>query len=179
MPNGDPDFHLKEEPKLAAFFQPIAEVLTDFSQRYNLKLQKYYHQAPSWDFVFRHPQGGVGKIDVYRYTDETILLKDFHSLAPSGTSDVYGQIDDRVFLTSIWWYDDYDKLTRFIKRVKHEPIHRDAQLLLAALESSLRLIVSWQFGQWDDHFSGYDSWKKTWTKKQFEALSDDYPELRM
>jgi hypothetical protein len=153
MPNGDPDFHVNEEPKLEAFFGPIAEVLTDFSRRHNLELQKYYHQASSWDLTFRHPQGGVGKIDVCRYTDETILLNDLRSLALGGKIDAYSHTDAKVFLASIWWYDDHDKLTRFIKHVKHEPISRDAQLLLEALESSLKLILSWQFGQWDDQYA--------------------------
>jgi hypothetical protein len=153
MPNGDPDFHLNEQPKLEAFFEPLAEVLTAFAQRHNVKLQKYYHQAPSWDFTFRHPQSGVGKIDVHRYSD------------------------DSVFLISYWWYDDYDLLTRFGKRVKHEPIPADAPRLSIALESSLRLVVSWQFGQWDDQYGGFDSWKQGCTKEQFEALSNDYPVL--
>ena len=179
MPNGDPDFHLREAPKLDAFSRPIAEVLIDFARRHNLKLQKYYHQAPSWDFTFRHPQGGVGKIDVYRYTDEAILLNDLRHLTASGSSDVYGQTDDRIGLASIWWYDDYDKVTRFIKRVRHEPIRRDVQTLPGALENSLRLIVSWPFGQWDEHFGRYDTWKKTWAKGEFEALLEGYPELRM
>ena len=151
MPNGDPEFHLKEVPKLEAFFEPIAEPLNGFSQRYNLKLQKYYHQSPSWNLMFRHPQGGLGKIEVCKDTDST------------------------VFLVAHWWYDDYDKITRFWKFVKHDPSRKNVVAISSALEVSLRSILSWQFGQWDKQISGFDSWRNTWTKEQFEELANDYP----
>jgi hypothetical protein len=49
MPNGDPDFNVKE---LERFFSALASVLESFAQRHNLRLEKYYHQAPSWGFLY-------------------------------------------------------------------------------------------------------------------------------
>src|SRR5579872_732750 len=54
MPNGDPDFNVKE---LERFFSALAPVLEGFAQRHNLRLEKYYHEEPSWGFLCRHPSG--------------------------------------------------------------------------------------------------------------------------
>ena len=85
MPNGNPDFNVKE---LERFFSALAAVLEGFAQRHNLRLEKYYHQAPSWGFLFRHPSGGVGKIEVQRVSEATVCI------------------------LSDWWYDDFDAATR-------------------------------------------------------------------
>ena len=151
MPNGDPDFHVNEEPKLEAFFSPIADILIEFAQRRNLRMEKYYHQSPSWDFTFKHPQGGVGKIEASRETDTSLSLH------------------------CIWWHDDYDRVTRSLKRLKGEPLLREPQALRDALEKSLKTILSWQFGQWDDEYGGYHDWKSHWTKAQFDSQMDLYP----
>jgi hypothetical protein len=45
------------------------------------------------------------------------------------------------------------------------------------LEKVLELVMSWQFGEWDELHGGYDSWKKNWTKDQFELLVNQYPLL--
>jgi hypothetical protein len=63
MPNGTPDVHERTKPKYDAFFVPLAAQLTDFASRHRLRLEKYYHEAPMWSFPFRHPNGGVAKID--------------------------------------------------------------------------------------------------------------------
>jgi hypothetical protein len=60
MPNGDPDFDAKGRRELDRFFSALAPALESFAQQNNLRLQKYYHQAPSWGFLFRHPSGGIG-----------------------------------------------------------------------------------------------------------------------
>jgi hypothetical protein len=156
LPNGDPEFHLKEEPELETFFRPIADALTAFARQHNLKLEKYYHQSPSWSFTFRHPQGGVAKIQVCRESAEAAGLLCF------------------------WWYDEYDQLTRHMKnsKGKSKSVSREPEALTRELEECLKLVVSWQFGTWDEHCGGYDSWKKTWTKQQFDALLDSYPTLK-
>ena len=42
MPNGNPDFNVKE---LERFFSALAAVLEGFAQRHNLRLEKYYHRS--------------------------------------------------------------------------------------------------------------------------------------
>jgi hypothetical protein len=151
MPNGSPEFHLRDRPELEMFFRPIADVLAGFARRHNLILEKYYHEAPSWTCSFRHPDGGIARIEIRRETNKTVAL------------------------VCCWWYDDYERLTRFLKKLKGEPKLLDPRMLSSELEISLKLILSWRFGAWDEQYSGYDSWKNTWTKQQFDALSELYP----
>ena len=44
MPNGSND--PAERAELEAFFRDLADALTDFANRHNMRLQKYYHDAP-------------------------------------------------------------------------------------------------------------------------------------
>lgn len=154
MPNGDPEFYVTAQSKLEAFFEPIASVLTDFARQHNVKLRKYYHQFPSWDFSFRHPRGGAAQVEVVHENNDTV------SLACS------------------WWYDDYETLTRFIKRSRGKAFSPDSQLLTQELEKALALILSWQFGTWDEHHSGMKQWRQ-FTKEQFEAHLGHYPEVTL
>src|ERR1700719_5404086 len=111
MPNGDSGFQVKER-ELEKFFQTVAGVLTQSSQRHNLKLEKYYHQSPSWSFTFRHPKGGVAKIEVSRESPDTLGL------------------------SSCWWYDDYDKLTRFARKTKSRSLPPTPRVLTDELEET-------------------------------------------
>lgn len=86
MPNGNPDC---DRPALDRFFGVIAPVIEAFVQRHHLRLQKYYHESSSWDLLFRHPQGGIAKIEVQREPGETLGI------------------------AAIWWYDDFDASTRY------------------------------------------------------------------
>lgn len=152
MPNGQPDFVEKERPALERFFAPLADVLTDFGRRHNLRLTKYYHDAPSWSFTFKHPCGGVGKIEVER------------------------QNEARFRIACQWWYDDYDNLTRSLKRFIGDAHPRNADVLGQELAQALQQVVSWEFGRWDEKRGGY-SWQSTWTKEQFQALQEQYPTI--
>ena len=148
MPNGNPDFNVKE---LERFFSALAAVLEGFAQRHNLRLQKYYHQAPSWDFLFRHPLGGVGQIEVQRASEATISI------------------------VSDWWYDDYDAATRFIKSTTLGPMPVNSEVTIK-LENALSEVLSWRFGHWDEQHTRGTVWRETWTKEQFEKLNAEYPE---
>ena len=148
MPNGDPDFKLKE---LERFFSVLAAVFESFAQRHNLRLEKYYHQAPSWGFLFRHPSGGVGKIAVQRANEATVCI------------------------LSDWWYDDFDAATRFIRTASAGPMPLNSELALE-LEKALSELLSWRFGDWHERHTGYTNWRKTWTKEQFQKLPAEYPE---
>lgn len=155
MPNGDPEFGEKSLPRLEAFFAKLAPLLNRFASKHNLKLEKYYHESSSWSLQFRHPHGGIAKIDVEKHSDNTVRI------------------------WACWWHDDYDKATRSIKRLETEPMDTAAAVLEVALDSTLARVVAWEFGTWDSVHGGYeDTWHRTWTKKQFAALDLDYPELK-
>jgi hypothetical protein len=148
MPNGDPGFDVKE---LERFFSPQAAALQSFAQRHHLRLKKYYHQSPSWRFLFRHPTDGVAQIAVER----------------DGARAV------RILLER--WYDDFDATTRFVKRTMLGPMPLDSAFAFE-LEKALSELLSWRFGDWDERHSGYANWKKNWTREQFLELAAEYPE---
>jgi hypothetical protein len=81
MPNGHPDFEHAERSPLDAFFAPMAAALEGFAQRFNLRLMKYYHGGNSWDFEFRHPQGGIVTIQVLQSGEQHVRLASSWSLA--------------------------------------------------------------------------------------------------
>lgn len=149
MPNGHLDNSTRAE--LDSFFAPIASVLESFAEKHNLKLERYYHDAPSWHFIFKHPKGGVGKIDMSRHEKE------------------------KVRPSLMWWFDDYDTQERRTKSSAQPEVSRDATPIVEALETGLKLILSWRIGQWDKTYGGYKVWKKTWTKNEFLKLPDQYP----
>ncbi len=47
---------------------------------------------------------------------------------------------------------------------------------VAWIEHALTELLSWRFGDWHKHYTGYTSWRKTWTKEQFQRLPAEYPE---
>jgi hypothetical protein len=86
----------------------------------NLRLGKYQGGEEEWDFVFRHPLGGVGRIMVYRETSKTVS----------------------VF--RLWWVDDFKRLTRYHKKDSINRIRPTRKDLLPVLEDSLHTIAKWQ-----------------------------------
>ena len=91
MPNGDPNWGITEYPRLEKFFAGISDILEDFAAQHNLKIEKYYHQSSTWDLQFRHPQGGLGRIET---------KKDGNS---------------HVIVRPEWWLDDEEARKRFIQ----------------------------------------------------------------
>jgi len=148
MPNGDPHFDVDG---IEGFFSSLRSSIEAFAERHNLRIQKYYHDSPSWDLLFRHPARGVGKIDILR------------------RDEMHVAIQER------WWFDDYDSATRSIRVRNRDPIEARPAQVTMALESSLRNILSWKFGTWDSEHSGHDNWYKTWSKAQFHELEKEYP----
>jgi hypothetical protein len=151
MPNGSND--PAERAELEAFFRDLADALTDFANRHNMRLQKYYHDAPEWTFTFRHPQAGVSAIEVLRVGPEL------------------RRVD------CCWWYDDYDKLTRFIRRHHGATVPRQAGNIQEELDVALSTILGWKFDDWGESHGGYKQWRRSYTKEQFLSLRNEYPEL--
>lgn len=152
MPNGDPNWGKKELPKLRAFFHKISKVLKDFAHTHNLKIDKYYHQGSDWAFLFRHPEGGVGKIQVQKCGD------------------------DHIMVYPMWWLDDYDANRRDSKHTEGEKCSLDHTALRTLLEGRFKLVLSWRK---EDLVLGkpnpYSNWKDKLTKEEFERLNDKYP----
>jgi hypothetical protein len=155
MPNGNPHFHSEEEPELEAFFARIADTSFSFASRHDLKLEKYYHDAPVWSFLFRHPQGGIGKLDLAREGRECLKI------------------------WCHWWRDDYETGVRFLKRIESPVFQSDASLLEGKLEEALGQMLSWKDGEWDSKHGGFkEDWQRHWTKAAFTAMENDYPAIR-
>jgi len=53
-----------------------------------------------------------------------------------------------------------------------------SQILNAELEKCLRMLLSWEFGSWDEEYGGNNEWSRNWTRDQFDALVEQYPTLR-
>lgn len=154
MPNGDPDFAETTLHEFEAFFAPISETCQQFAKQHNIKIVRYYHESPTWSFLFRHPAGGIAKIDLEKRSETTIGIWQY------------------------WWHDNYENATRSVRTKKHDPLSvHDAQIA-TELESALADVLSWESGHWDSVHSGYESWHSHWTKSEFEALEQDYPTLK-
>ena len=149
MPNG----HIDKMPQaeLDEFFKPIAGALSGFGETHNLKLERYYHDAPSWDFKFQHPEGGVGKIEISR------------------------QADNKVSLSFMWWLDDYNTSQRYMKVSVQGDLAPEPGPIIHEMERGLQLVLSWKTGQWSKIYRGYDAWKTTWSKDEFVRISEQYP----
>jgi hypothetical protein len=84
MPNGTPQFLEQELPTLEAFFSEISDVLKKFAEDFNLKIDQYWHQMPSWRFSFKHPKDGIACIEVMKESVTAIKIY------------------------SYWWIDDFE-----------------------------------------------------------------------
>ena len=153
MPNGHPDFETKEKPLLELFFEPVASAMEKFANRHNLRVTKYYHQFPSWDFTFRHPQLGVAKIEVFKETETTLEVN------------------------ALWWFDDYDNFTRCVKKSEKECVKLNPNDLENVLTLAFQIILGWQFGTWDEKHSP-EMYRRAWkprSKERFEKDLEYYP----
>ncbi|MHC4069727.1 MAG: hypothetical protein ACYS18_10845 [Planctomycetota bacterium] len=150
MPNGDPDWHVKEYPILEKFFSKISDTLYKFAGSRNLQIEKYYHQLPSWWFKFRHPKGGEAYLEVRRINDEEVML------------------------IQAWWYDDYDASTRSSKHPDPKTCELSNIDLMKLLNEKLDEMLSWEFGKWDNVYGGY---KRIWKghRKDFEKWREGLP----
>jgi len=152
MPNGSPDFEQKIKPELDAFFGQFAPVLDAFADRHNLRLVRYYHQLPSWDFLFRHPLVGVGKIEVWK---EGAALE----------------------VSWWWWIDRYEEQTRQARQGGPVKIDAEGDRLNEVLVGALREVAAWQLDAWDS-VTYYPSWDSV-PREVFQAEDDNYPLPRL
>jgi len=156
MPNGNPNFEKEELPFLEAFFSKISSVLESFSNEHNLLIEKYYHEGPSWNFQFKHPVDGVGKIQVQKNDNDTVCVG------------------------YVWWIDDYDTSTSFMKCTPPggEQIGLDHIELRQALEDALEDILRWEKKDLVPHKAPYP-WSKRCSKEQFYKYYESLPDLKV
>jgi hypothetical protein len=140
MPNGSPDFAETDRPLLDAFFAPLADTLADFGSTHNLLLTQYWHQEPCWDFMFRHPVRGTGRIMVYKASDTSVRLD------------------------GLWWADSYDEFTRYSHH-SHSTEHVvDPRAVAQALTTLLHEIVSWRDGDLDRQTELGGAYRDAWPR---------------
>ena len=151
MPNGSQHFYEQELPALEAFFSRIETVLTQFGDVHNLKIDRYWHQLPSWRFSFKHPKRGLACIEVIKESDTEIKIY------------------------SYWWMDDFEKATRYSCRLETEPFMPDARKLQPLLESILSEILSRPLDAWSEIKSGLEQIWSIYSKEEFLKFEDSYP----
>ncbi|MCE5186482.1 MAG: hypothetical protein LLF76_10190 [Planctomycetaceae bacterium] len=153
MPNGDPDFYQYKLPLLEAFFAKITPVLESFAETHNLKIEKYYHQGASWSLMFKHPEGGIGQIEVLK-------------------------IENVVLICESWWIDDYDTSTRFFKYSPGNRTELAHTALRQALETALQRIVQWRKEElMPDKIQ--PPWSNSCSKENFSKQFESLPELKL
>lgn len=151
MPNGHPDFDQTGRPRLEQFFAPVADHLERFGLQHNLMLTRYWHQEPCWDFMFRHPLGGVGRIMVYQAGEELLSVQ------------------------GLWWVDRYDEFARYIRRSPPRAVGRNPDELAKALRAGLAEVLGWREGEWNEVAGGYREEWSPMTREAFEGATAYYP----
>ena len=122
MPNGDPNFDLDEQEE---WFGRIAIPIQDFVAKYGLVLDKYYHDGPSWDLRFGHPQGGNASIQVMN-------------------------AGDVARLSTVWYLDDYDQFARCLHWREPVDVELDSDSISRALVNELEAILADSARQLDE-----------------------------
>ena len=148
MPNGNPNFNLREQE---AWFAPLANTIVTFAQAHNLLLDKYYHESSSWDLRFNHPRGGHAAITI---------------------SNVSA---DAAGVGSVWYLDNYQQFTRSLHWRKAREIPRNAAQLREELKAELGAITSVPLGQWNQVATGYERVWGQYSKEEFEKMAPRYP----
>lgn len=145
-------------PEYDKFFEPISSLLFELARRFDIYLEKYPHDAPSWCLNFLHPKGGYAKVEVFRLSEHAARIM------------------------GVWTLDDYDSGTRFFKGTAKHEVTRDPTVVERIVTGCLKEIAFANLGEWTQVATGFgEYWSKTQTKKQFEAShhSIRYPVLNL
>lgn len=146
---------VKDIPLLDNFFSQFSWAFLNFAAKHHLQVDNYWHDFPSWRFSFKHPKGGAACIEVFR------------------------EGETQVSVYAHWWMDDYEQGTRSGRTYQSEILTVDPSEMADLLEETLTKTVSWPLNSWSDVTTGLgDSWKRIFTKEQFERQVDNYPSLK-
>ena len=154
MPNGDPDWHVTELPKLERFFAPLTDEIRQFALVHNISIERYYHEGPQWSLQFTPPQGGNAAIAIRRLSEDTFVVH------------------------MVWFSDDYDAATRSSKHGE-SPKYRVGEVQLAkVLGQALTEMLAWREGEWSQVVGGYHELWHQYTREQFENMRLAWPKVR-
>jgi hypothetical protein len=104
-------------------FAPYATGLEQFAARHNLMVSKYKYDMPEWNFSFRHPLGGVGRIMIQINNNRDIgVLKD-------------------------WTVDDNERLIRSSKSSPTVHIVNNSDTLEATLLEAIKDVLGWKLSE--------------------------------
>lgn len=149
------DSFVEHTSHLDDFFAQFSWAFLNFVAKHHLQVDKYWHDLPSWRFSFRHPKGGAACIEIFR------------------------EGETQVRVIAYWWMDDYDQGTRSGRTYRSEILTVDSAEMAELLEETLHKLVSWPLNSWTDVSTGLgESWKRSFTKEQFELEVDSYPNLK-
>ena len=149
MPNGVPP-NDEGLAKLEAFFARLEPALSDFASSRNLAIERYIQDEPSWSFLFRHPSGGTGKLDLERVAEDSVRLRRY------------------------WWKDDYDEGIRYLRSESQVlgSVRRDE--IADALSLALDEVLAWDPSSLTPRGGMRDVWHAAFDEKSFRAMERRY-----
>ena len=112
-------------------YAPIVPVLEQFAKDRGLLIERFRHGGPSWDFLFRHPKGGGGKIQVLPAHVEGYTL------------------------VALWEVHDLPARKRMWKRSELKQAPPDPQAVREQLDLLLREVMAWEGGDWTNVMQHY------------------------
>ena len=140
----------KELPIIKEFFEKISNNLNQFAKDHNLRIEKYYHDIPGWEFLFRHPEGGQCYIEILK-SDET-----------------------HVTLMAAMWINEFDSDIAYDKHTNRILCSIDGKELINKLNEILNKVLSWKKRDMEK----FQSKKTTMTKEELEKDLERYPNPR-
>ena len=150
MPNGH-EWSVEETRRIKGFFARLEGDLEAFAAARNLSIDCCYHDSPSWGFLFRHPLGGIGKIDL-------------------------ACVDDQAGVVHLhWWRDSYEEGVRYLRSESWPPQAVSGEDVSRILSDALVSILKWD-GSLMKAYAGYkENWRRSWSIEAFEEQVDRYP----
>lgn len=133
------------------FFAPLSAGILRFASSHGLQLEKYYHEAPCWSLIFRHPQGGVAKIEIWK------------------------KEDGRVGVGCVWWKDDFDSGTRSWKSFEEQIVTHDESSVSRGAEAAFQKLMAHPFGKWSKVVDGYKPLWHPYGRSYIENDEKRYP----
>jgi hypothetical protein len=136
------------------FFNLVGPRLESLALAHNLKLEKWFKDAPIWALHFRHPRGGSGRVDV----------------APSGDFP-----EDGADLDASWALDDYESETRRIAWGDKRSVGVEEPVLEDAVLEEIRRVLQWTESDLKPYEMPKGMWHAWFSKEAFERLDESLP----
>ena len=144
----DTERMLREAKK---FFRRIARMLHSFAAEHNLLIEKYYHDGPSWDFIFQHPLGGFACINVEMVDEEHINM------------------------CAAWQFTDFKRGEYYDKHTEQAKFPIDNEVLLTELTDMLGQVLSWESDDLELIARRDPGVQERITEDEFQELIQRYP----